>query len=64
MTPDFTTANHGTIVMLTPCTPDARDWVDENLPADVLTLGEAIAIEPRYFNDIAEGIIADGLVLN
>ena len=59
MTPDFRTVNHGSIITLTPCTPEAVEWVNENLPDHFNG-----AIEPRYFNDIAEGIIADGLVLN
>ena len=60
---DFTYTNHGSIVTLTPLTPQAHEWVAEHLPDDALTFGPAICIEPRYFDDIAEGILSDGLTL-
>ncbi len=60
---DFTYANHGSIVTLTPLTPRANEWVAEHLPDDAQTFGPSIVIEPRYFDDIAEGILADGLSL-
>lgn len=61
---DFTASNHGSIILLTPLTAEANTWVDEHLPEDVQTLGRSIAIEPRYFDDIVEGIRADGLSIN
>lgn len=61
---DFTATNHGSIVMLAPNSDAARDWVAENLPDDIQTLGDAVAIEPRYFADIALGIFEDGLTGN
>jgi hypothetical protein len=34
------------------------------LPEDAQSSGRRIVIEPRYFDDIADGIQADGLTIN
>jgi len=60
---DFSVANHGSIALLTPQTPEARSWVDEHLPEDVMTFGGGIVVEPRYLDGILEGITIDGLSL-
>lgn len=54
--PDFRATNHGSIITLQALTPEANEWVDENLPADFNG-----AIEPRYFEPIYEGILDGGL---
>ena len=56
---DFNAMNHGSIITLFALTPAAQDWVDENLPADFNG-----AIEPRYFEDIAQGILDEGLIIS
>lgn len=61
---DFQADNHGSIIMLTPETDAARDWCADNLPDDAQMFGNAFAIEPRYFGDIAAGLLADGLTGN
>jgi hypothetical protein len=50
-----------TVFLLVPKTDDARRWVREHLPDDVMRLGAGVAIEHRYIEDILEGIQADGL---
>lgn len=61
---DFTASNHGSIILLTPKTEAAHAWVNENLQVEGWqTLGSSIAIEPRYFGDIVEGIRHDGLTI-
>ena len=60
--PDFLATNHGTIITLTPLTEAGREWAFENL-SDDCTLGRSYAIEPRYFDPIADGIAAAGLTL-
>ena len=61
---DFHLADHGSVVLLTPRTDAARDWVEDNLPDDVQMLGNGIAIEGRYVGDILTGIECDGLEIN
>jgi hypothetical protein len=58
---DFAVSNHGAIVLLQPLTRAATEWAASNLPADRLTYGSAVAIEPRYLADIVDGIRANGL---
>lgn len=62
MTTDFTYCNHGSIIILTAVSAEAAQWVEDHLPEDALTWGpNGTVIEPRYFDDIANGIINDGL---
>jgi hypothetical protein len=58
---DFTVADHGSIVILTPLTEAAQDWVADHLPEDAMTWGGGIVIEPRYVALILAGIGEDGL---
>ncbi len=60
-TPDFLVENHFTIFLLTPLTPAANSWVNENLPEDRLTFGGAVCVEHRFIRDIVTGILGDGL---
>ncbi len=59
---DFLVDDQGTLVLLTPQTDAAREWVFQNLPTDAQRFGEAIVIEHRYADDILFGIHNDGLV--
>ena len=59
---DFDVSNHGSICLLTPLTEAAQAWVAEHLPEDAMTWGQnSIVVEPRYIEDILDGIVADGL---
>jgi hypothetical protein len=62
-TRDFFLAHHGSISTLLPMTPDAKQWVDENVP-DPMYWGGSIVIEPRYVDDIVAGIREEGLIVN
>ena len=62
--PDFSFQNHGSICILTPLTPAAKDWFNEHLPIDnpeTQFWAEGIVVEPRYAPDIISGIQSDGL---
>lgn len=59
---DFRIENHGSIILLAALTPDADDWCEDNLPAERLIMGGSVVIEPRYIDDIIEGITESGLV--
>lgn len=60
--PDFVSADHGTIITLTPQTDAAQAWADESLAADP-DLPGVVNVEPRLFLDIAYAIMGDGLSL-
>jgi hypothetical protein len=64
--PDFSIEGEGrlcSVYLLRPLTPAAFDWIEEHIPEDAQRLGNAIAVEHRYIGAIAEGILADGLVV-
>lgn len=67
---DVRVENHGTIVLLHPCTDAARQWFDEHLTSDEDQFadapqfyGEAVAAEPRYVANLIDGMETDGLVV-
>lgn len=57
--PDVQVENRGTILLFRPLTTVGREWLDEN--TDGTWFGGALAVEPRYAEDLAEGIQTDGL---
>jgi hypothetical protein len=62
-TVDFLCENHGSIFLLRPISPSAFAWIEEHLPSDRLTFGNAVVIEPRYVWAIPFGLQEDGLVV-
>lgn len=63
MTTDFRFQNHGSLCLLDPLTPTARQWVEDHLPGDALTWCGAVVIEPRYAGPILAAIEAEGFVV-
>jgi hypothetical protein len=60
---DILVENHGSIVLLRPVSDAGREWLDDNISSDAQRLGDAVACEPRYVRDIADGAQNDGLVV-
>ncbi len=61
---DVFIADHGTIALFTPMTPEAHEWVEEHVQIEPWQrLGASIACEPRYLGHLVEGMQADGLVV-
>jgi hypothetical protein len=64
MKTDFHFHNHGSITLLEPVTRAGKAWVAEHIPSDALRWGrDSVVIEPRYADDILNGIINDGLTV-
>lgn len=59
--PDICVENHGSLYLLRSLTQAGQDWLDEHIPEDAQTIGNAIACEPRYAVDIVQGMQRDGL---
>lgn len=55
--------DYGSIILFTPLTDAAREWMDSNLPEDAPMLGDSVAVERRYAGDIVCGMREDGLLL-
>jgi hypothetical protein len=50
--------------MVTPMSPAAREWVDENVPLESWQwLGAGFACEPRYVTTLIDGMQEDGLTI-
>jgi hypothetical protein len=59
--PDFNVADHGSVVVMTPLTPAARDWTTNHLPDDCPQWCGGFAIGSSWINAIMEGLSLDGL---
>jgi hypothetical protein len=62
---DFTLDSHGSICLLHPHTNSARIWVHDNIGKDngFQPYWPTVVIEPRYVEQIVEGITVDGLLI-
>ena len=62
--PDVLVDNFGSVVGITPMTPAAQEWIDENCQTEGWQwLGATLNVEPRYAGDIVAGMQADGLTV-
>ena len=61
--PDFHCENHGSLFLLFPLTDFAQSWVQDHLPEDHMTFGNAVVVEHRYISNIVRGIQNDGLAV-
>jgi hypothetical protein len=59
--PDFTYRDEGSLMLLAPDSEFAKGWVEEHIPDDAQWFGNYLAIERRFFQNILDGIDADGL---
>lgn len=59
---DVTVVNHGSIVIVRPKTAEARQWIEDHVSDDAQWFG-GIVVEPRYLDDLLQGMMADGLVV-
>jgi hypothetical protein len=57
----FTIENHGTIVLVRPLDADVNEWLHEH--TDGQWMGNALAVEPRYVEDLVLGLEGEGFVL-
>jgi hypothetical protein len=62
---DFTIRDEGSLVLLSPCTEPARNWIADHIGPDngYQPYYPTIVVEPRYLAPILEGIRESGLTL-
>lgn len=58
---DFRVENHGSVFLLRPLTVRAHDWIVAHVADDALWFGRALVVEPRYVENIVDGMTIDGL---
>lgn len=61
--PDVTIANHGSIVLVTPMTKAAKKWIDANVSDESQWFGKSLVVEPRYVENLVEGMQGEGLTV-
>lgn len=55
--PDFRIEYHGTITLLQPCTEACWTWLEDNVAYDDWQwFGNKLAIEPRYLDNLLQGL--------
>jgi hypothetical protein len=64
-TPDFSIRDEGSIVLLTPLSPSAHEFVEERIGSNngFQPYWPTVVIERRHAQDILEGVIAEGMVI-
>jgi len=60
---DVSISKHGTLFLFRPNTDAAKSWITEHVAGDALWFGGALAVEHRYAEDLAAGMLEDGLVI-
>lgn len=60
---DVSVQNEGSVILLTPNTEAARDWIDENISSSSTWWGKALVVETRYAGPVIEGMQRAGLVV-
>jgi hypothetical protein len=60
---DVAISGGGSLFLFHLVTPEARVWVDENVSAERQMFGASVAVEHRYAGPLADGMVADGLVV-
>jgi hypothetical protein len=56
----FSVENHGSIVLVRPLTEAVDQWLLENCSGDLLWIGNALAVEPRYVESLVAGMVEEG----
>jgi len=58
---DAQVENHGSLFLFHLRTDAAREFVAEHVSEDAQYFDHALAVEPRYAQDLAQGMINEGL---
>ena len=58
---DYRVENHLSVVLVTPISQDAKNWIEDNVPGAQWYL-HSLVVEPRYVGDLLGGMQDHGLV--
>lgn len=53
--------NAGSLTLVRPVTQRAEEWVKEHVQGDAQWYGDTLVVEPRYVEQLVNGMKADGL---
>lgn len=60
MEPDFAVENHGSIFLVRPINPEVKNWLVENVSGENQWFGGAMVVEPRYVDNLVDGLESSG----
>lgn len=64
---DVVAEDHGSLWILRPVSADASAWIEENVDqknaVSPLWWGDGLVVEPRYVEDILDGMIGSGFAI-
>lgn len=60
---DIMVQNHGSIVLVYPVSSEAREWIEQNVSDESQWFGGGLVVEPRYVENLIQGMLNDGLVV-
>jgi hypothetical protein len=60
---DFRVDNHGSLLLLRPLHRQSKEWLHANLDCEAQWFGGAVAVQPRYMEDLRHALEADGFVI-
>jgi hypothetical protein len=65
MTPntDVEIVNEGSLFVFHLFSPEALTWTDEHIPTKARMTGSTFWVEHRFAEEIAAGMVADGLIV-
>jgi len=61
---DFLVMDHGSIIVLTPNSDEAKQWVKEHIPPEAQWFARGVVIEHRYADDIIDAILGTDMTIN
>ena len=59
---DFRIAYHGSIVLVSPMTKGGRDFLEECIGEEATYWSDSLVVEPRYLENLLQGILDHGLL--
>ncbi len=61
---DISVENHGSVFLVRGLSEAGKTWLDQNVgDNETQRFGDAIACEPRYVSQVAQGAVEAGLVV-
>jgi hypothetical protein len=60
---DYTVSWHGSLVLVAPATEDAAQHLRDHVSPEAQWFGGALAVEPRFLDDLVEGLREDGFTV-
>lgn len=58
---DISIYGEGSVYLVRGVSTAGTEWIDANLPEDAQRLGDSVAVEHRYIDNIATGMLSEGL---